>query len=171
VRRTLSAVALVVALGSAGGSSGAEESPDGKALRERVTQYWDYRVARDPKVYTFYAPPEKGGPTDFSEISDYGPVQYTAYEIQSIDIQGDRAFVRIRGHHVIVGEKVVQVPDRFRWVNLTREWIKVDGVWYQKPTKPGLGVVEKFDALARERRKAAQQAPAAPAAEGGAKQP
>jgi hypothetical protein len=144
VRATIVSICVLgLALGLAGPAA-AEESADSRALRERAREYWKLRIARDPKLYQFYAPPEKGGPTYFYEVSDYRAVQYTDFEITGVEVDGDQGRVRVRAHHVLVGEKIRQLPDEYRWVDLTREWSKVGGVWYQKPRKPGLSVAEKF---------------------------
>ncbi len=154
-------VLCVIGLTLASGTAAAEESADAKALRARATQYWKYRVARDAKLYDFYAPPEKGGPTYYAEVSDHGPVQYTAFEITQVDVKGDQGVVQLRARHVLLGDKAVQVPERFRWVDLTRDWVRVDGVWYQKPRKPGLSVASGFQEKQRQRRAARAAARAA----------
>jgi hypothetical protein len=129
-------LATLLALVWPAASSGAE-GDETKVLRDRVTQYWDARVARSEKVYDFYPVPELGGPKDRKMLGEFGNVTFEGYEIEDISVDGDTATVKLQvvadtstgsPHHK---EHAVHVPSQ-------EEWIRVCDTWFRKPVRKSL---------------------------------
>ncbi len=115
----------------------AEAAEDDQALLERAGKYWEARVAGTREVLDFYAPPEQGGPKTARDRSEFGNVRYRAAKIQGVEIDGNRAVVKIR---ITAGLPLAAlVPlEKGLWDREIREqWIKFDGTWYKKPIPMG----------------------------------
>ena len=129
---------LAVALGALLAHGAASGAGDEQALRARVTAYWDARVARSEEVYRFYVGPELGGPKDRGAIGEFGAVRFDGYRIESIELDGDSARIRM-GVDVRVdrpdpggaGETRYAMPS-------AEEWQRICGTWYRKPLRKSL---------------------------------
>jgi hypothetical protein len=122
------AAALV---GSATRASG-NESPTRDAaqqLRERAQAYWEARIARSPRVHEFYAPPRSAA------VSEGGNVQFTAFEIEGVEVRGDDATVEVRVQaHVALPTRVGGATHA---AHVHEAWHRVGGAWYKRPVPPG----------------------------------
>jgi hypothetical protein len=120
---------------------------DEQILLERARQYWEARVAHSRDVWSFYAPPEKGGPSRPKDVSEFGNVSYTRWEIEGATIDGERALVQVR---VSASFPVaVQLEESFWTRTLREEWIKRDGTWYKKPVPLGFASPTQREAASR----------------------
>ena len=128
---------LSLALGVASSACAAETAGDEQALLERAGKYWEARVAGSPKVLDFYAPPEKGGPKTARDRSEFGNITYRGAEIEGAEIDGDRAWVRIRITAGFPLATAVQLDEGFWTREIREEWLKVEGTWYKKPVPLG----------------------------------
>lgn len=106
-------------------------------LAERAREYWGYRVGRSPKVMQFYAPPKLGGPTRSRDVSEFGNVGYKTWDIEDVEIDGDKAIVHLVVETSFPLPTPVEVGDRWRRRHFGEQWIKVEGTWYKKPVPRG----------------------------------
>ncbi len=147
-------VALLVGLPSLAAAE-AEGPGDSGALEDRAREYWEARVARTPAVYDYYAPPEKGGPTQPKQMSEFGNIHFRTAEIEKVEIEGDRGVVHVRVAMELALGRPSQIPEeRLRQV-LREEWNRVDGVWYKKPIPRGLSRHMQRSSKRRRRRSVA----------------
>jgi hypothetical protein len=138
-----------------GSSTSAEQD-----LRERARAYWDARIARSPKVYEFYVPPEKGGASR-DRITEGGNMVFKTAEIEVIELDGDRGDVRVRAAYSVVLPRAVPLPDVQSMV-IREGWSRVDGTWYRDVVPPGLS--HRFNRQKQEAEAAAREAEDAPEA-------
>ena len=131
------AVLAVAAIAVAGLAPARAAEPGAEpALRERVTQYWTARVARSADVYRFYPGPELGGPIDSTQIGEFGTVKFEGFEIQGIEIQSEKATVRLQVDVVL--ERPGPAGTR-RYASPSAEvWNQICGTWYRQPLRKSL---------------------------------
>jgi hypothetical protein len=135
----------------------AETSP-ADSLRARAQEYWGFRLTRSANVYRFYAPRNKGGPQRAKDISEGGGVMYKAFEIEGVEVEGDRGFVNLRVDFDI--DKLpmgIKLPDHHRVKRFREEWNLIEGVWYRKPIPRGLAKHFRKDKDAAAQKDAASQ--------------
>jgi len=108
-----------------------------RALRARVKGFWDARLARSEKTYDFYLPPAKGG-LPRADVADGMNVVWQEYEIVGVKIDGDSAWVTIKGRVSLVLPKPMPVPEEMTRPVVAEEWRRTDGVWYRQPVQAGL---------------------------------
>ena len=153
VRRTvkrgaLVGVALALSLILAVGAQGAGTDPateaaaaapqsDEEILRQRAQSYWEARTTHSPGVMSFYAPAELGGPTRPKDVSEFGNVAFRKWEIEAVEVEGDRGMVRIRIEASFPLPAPARITKQIMNRLLGEEWIKVEGTWYKKPIPRG----------------------------------
>jgi len=130
----LLAVAAIAVAGL--GPSRAAEAGAEQALRERVTQYWTARVARSPDVYRFYPGPEFGGPIDSTMIGEFGTLQFKGFEIQGVEIQREKATVRL-DVDVLLERPAPAGTSRYT-SHSAEVWNHICGTWYRQPLRKSL---------------------------------
>jgi len=142
---------------------------DREKLMKRATAYWNARVARSPKVYDFYAPPEKGGPKGLKEISEGGNIQWLEAEVQDAKIGSNWGIVYTRVKAEIPVAGAFDLPEDMKERVVQAQWNKVDGEWYKKPVPRGLSAQQEIqrkraaayrDRLEKEKKAAIEEAEA-----------
>jgi len=129
----------------ASAETGAEAaSTDRETLMKRATAYWEARITRSPKVYDFYAPPEKGGPKSLKEISEGGNIQWLEAEVQDAKIGSNWGVVYTRVKAEIPVAGAFELPDDLKERVVQSQWNKVDGEWYKKPVPRGLSAQQEL---------------------------
>ena len=110
---------------------------DEEILLERAREYWDARGRRLGTVMEFYAPPDKGGPKQPKDVSEFGNVSYTEWKVEGAQVEGDRGTVEIQVTAAFALPTPVALGDKIWKRTLREEWIKVEGAWYKKPIPLG----------------------------------
>lgn len=136
------ALPLVALLVVGAASSADAEAPAPKAasevdaLRERVTQYWDARIAQDPGSLEFYAKTSSGKPP--RDVPDFGSIRYASYQIEKVEVDGDQGRVLISVPPADLKLPVSSLPEIKRRPRIREAWVKVEGTWYKKPVDRSL---------------------------------
>ncbi len=110
---------------------------DEEILLARAREYWDARGRRLGKVMEFYAPPEKGGPKQPKDVSEFGNVTYTDWKVERAQVDGDRGIVDIRITAAFPLPAPIKLDDKIWTRTIREEWLKVEGTWYKKPVPLG----------------------------------
>ena len=122
-------------------AAGAQATPVNKsaerALRARVKGFWDARLARSEKVYDYYLPPAKGG-LPRAGVADGTSIAWKQYEIVGVKVDGDSAWVTIKGRVDLLLPKPMPIPEEMTRPVVAEEWHSTDGVWYRQPIPAGL---------------------------------
>ena len=121
----------------ADGSAARAGSSDEEVLLERAREYWDARGKRLYKVMEFYAPPEKGGPKQPKDVSEFGNVAYTEWKVERVQIEGGRGIVDILITAAFALPAPIKLDDKIWTRTIREEWLKVEGTWYKKPVPLG----------------------------------
>ena len=154
-----SLIAITIVLGWAGVASCAEATnSDEQALRERATTYWTARVARDPSVLEFY-PPEELRP-EGTIVPERGPIRFTSFVIDSVEIDGDGAWLRVQVESEFDGRTRFPIPERVRNRTVSERWVKFDGLWFKQTVRTALNTVGAELKTAFERKQAEREAAA-----------
>ena len=114
-----------------------EAGSDEEILLARAREYWDARGRRLGKVMEFYAPPEKGGPKQPKDVSEFGNVSYTEWNVERAQVEGDRGIVDIRITAAFPLPAPIKLDDKIWTRTIREEWLKVEGTWYKKPVPLG----------------------------------
>ena len=125
-------------------ASGSDEA----VLLERARDYWDARGGRLGKVMEFYAPPDKGGPKQPKDVSEFGNVSYTEWKVEGVQVEGDRGIVEV---HVTAGFRLptpVKLRDDIWKRTIHEKWLKVEGAWYKEPIPLGFSGANDLPAAA-----------------------
>jgi len=163
------APAKVDEAGAAAGAGAKVASSDRDKLMKRAKEYWDARVARSPKVYDFYAPPEKGGPKSLKDISEGGNIQWIEAEVQDAKIGSNWGVVYTRVKAEIPVAGAFDLPDDLKERVVQAQWNKVEGEWYKKPVPRGLSAQQELqrkraaayrDRIEKEKQSAVEEAEA-----------
>lgn len=120
------------------GAGRAESAPGEAALQERVSAYWDARVARTARVYDFYPGPELGGPKDIAMIGEFGNMRFLDYRIEGIDIDSDTAVVSLTVTTEVTGLRQVHTVKKPRELPAMERWNRICGTWFRKPKRRSL---------------------------------
>ena len=140
-----------------GASGGAGESAataprdgasDEETLLGRAREYWDARGGRLGAVMEFYAPPDKGGPKQPKDVSEFGNVSYSEWNIEGVQVEGDRGVVEV---HVTAGFRLptpVKLRDDIWKRTIHEKWLKVEGAWYKQPIPLGFSAANDLPAAA-----------------------
>jgi hypothetical protein len=132
-------VAPMAATGSDGKSeAGAVDSSVSAALAARAQSYWAARMADSEEVYSFYAPPEKGGPKSRDEISEGRMVKFEKVEIARVEVDEDRGLVRVAARISDSSMRRFRLMEPMREREFSELWSRIDGTWYRLPVEPGL---------------------------------
>lgn len=128
-------------------------------LLERVTSYWNARIARDEAVYAFYPPPDKR-PAN-GRIGEGGAVRFESFAISDVTLDGDAAVVTLNIASHIEGKTPFPIPERLGRRTLRENWNRIDGIWYKQPAVPAMRAASEDLQRAFLRHRAAQAAAAA----------
>jgi hypothetical protein len=118
------------------------QDPDIATLRQRVTEYWAARVARDYGRQRDLSEvrPILSGPEMLVWGKGYyeggkGAIQYLGYTVGEAKIDGRSAVVQVE-----VTARITLPGSQVKPVVTTRTvpdaWIKVEGVWYRRADQP-----------------------------------
>ena len=125
---------LAASLGQASSSSNSAEH-----LKERASQYWNYKVKDDWEQAFKYEDPEtvKG-----VNLTDYirsvgGGTKWLGAEVESVHIQGEKARVVVALKYIWTFADPGQQPEKGFVSTLTDPWTLKNGTWYHKYRKPG----------------------------------
>ncbi len=111
---------------------------DEEILRDRVTEYWGYKVEEKfDKSYEFEYPVYRKNVSMSNYIRGFRPsMKWTKAEVQTIAVEDDAAEVAVK-----VDIKVNMVMPRIpkpvqhenKGIELRERWVKIDGLWYHVP--------------------------------------
>lgn len=104
-------------------------SPE-EALRASVTRFWDARLKGDlVKQYDVLEPEVREWVTLTAFIRSRGTVDYKSYEIQSVNVVGDRGWAKVKYTFAV---RMSQLSGRGPWSGEHMEvWVLRDGLWYR----------------------------------------
>jgi hypothetical protein len=118
------------------------QDSDIATFRQRVTEYWAARVARDYSRQRDLSqmPPILTGPEMLVWEKGYyeagkGTLQYLGYAVGDAKIDGCSATVQVEVTTRIVLPKSKAKPV-VRTMTVADAWIKVDGLWYRRADQP-----------------------------------
>ncbi len=129
--KPVAVVLLSLALGVAGRPALAEDAGDAEAaLRARVEAYWTARAAGQVEEAVAYYVPLAGGQAPV-DVPENGGLWFKDFEIVGVDVQGDRADVRVRvtTPDVLAPVHMTKLPESLRRPVLPEEWVLLDGTW------------------------------------------
>lgn len=100
------------------------------ALRNRVTRFWEARLKDDAAVlYEFLDPEAKERVTLTAYVRSQGTFHFLAYQVQSINIVAEKAWVRVTYTFKM---RIPQLAGFGPWTQESPEiWILREGVWYR----------------------------------------
>lgn len=149
IGRSCSVVLLVGALASCAGTPGVATDTSQKAmpgppvaapvttpvapevaLKERVIRFWQARLKDDiARLYDFLEPEVKERVSLTAYVRSQGTIHFLSYEILSIDIIGEKAWVKVKYTFKV---RVAQLSGFGPWSQESREvWILQGDVWYR----------------------------------------
>lgn len=111
---------------------------DEEILRDRVTEYWGYKVEEKfDKSYEFEYPVYRKNVSMSNYIRGFRPsMKWTKAEVQTIAIEDDAAEVTVKVD-IKVDMVVPRIPKPVQHENkgmeLRERWVKIDGLWYHVP--------------------------------------
>ncbi len=140
---TALALAAVLLVGMPAAADAEAQAPkatsDAEMLRERVSQYWDARIAQAPESLDFYAKTSSGKPP--RDVPDFGSIRYASYQIEKIEVDGNEGRVLISVPPADLKLPVSSLPEIKRRPQIREAWVKVEGTWYKKPVDRSLSRV------------------------------
>jgi len=100
------------------------------ALKDRVTRFWEARLKDDMALqYEFLDPETKERMTLTAFVLGHGAIRSLSYEVQTIDIVGEKAWVNVMYRFKV---KVPQLAAFGPWTREVPEiWIWWEGAWYR----------------------------------------
>jgi hypothetical protein len=136
---------------------------DDVPLRRRATAYWEARVARSPQVFDFYPPVELRDDLGGRPLAEGGNMQFTAFEIEGVQVDGDEATVRVAVQARVLLSRASGPAELTRKAVVSEAWQRIDGTWYKRPVPAGLGGTAPSAPESEGASAAAEAAPADPA--------
>ena len=130
-------LSLVLAASGVRAGEARGDSSDEEVLLARASEYWDARGKRLGTVMDFYAPPEKGGPKQPKDVSEFGNITYTDWKVERAQVEGDRGIVDVRITAAYPLPIPIKLDDKLWTRTIREEWLKVEGSWYKKPIPLG----------------------------------
>jgi len=100
------------------------------ALRSRVTSFWEARLKDDAAtLYEFLDPEATRRVTLTGYVRSQGMIHFLAYQVQSINIVAEKAWVNITYTFKL---RIPQIAGFGPWTQASAEvWALQEGVWYR----------------------------------------
>jgi hypothetical protein len=108
-----------------------------ETLRERVSAFWQSRVSADwVKEYDLMSPDLREITTLSDYVSAKGFINYYAYEIERVEVNGDSGRARVRytwrANHPAFSKASPQLH------TMEDDWVRVGGTWFKKYVPPSV---------------------------------
>jgi hypothetical protein len=140
-RVLLIAILLLVFLSGCVTTKTKQEQTEQEGLRERVMAYWNYKIKGEfDKSYGYEDPFYRKSTNLVGYMGNISSaaLKWRSAEIEKIDEKGDAATVDLK----LGVEVILPQIDRRRSIQmnapLADKWVKVEGVWYHRPSQRGL---------------------------------
>jgi hypothetical protein len=118
-----------------------------QALRTRVKEYWDAKVADSPKVFDYYLPPEKGG-ADRGRISEGQSITYGSSRSGCDDRRG--CCERRDQPRFPSSCRRRSLPDSLKHPKIVDRWRRTEGIWYRADRAGPLEALAEAGRVTRE---------------------
>ncbi len=103
---------------------------DGAILRQRVQEYWSYKVKGQlDKTYPYESPDYRSGVSLVGYITKYGrlPMRYEGFEVVDLWTSGDEGHVKVNALCRYFLKEKTPVFQR----QMEETWVKAEGQWYR----------------------------------------